>query len=150
MTISDVILHIRYTAREAGDSLGEQGTKELITLLGIAGQSSQALMFNLRYDFPTEWSAFVNGNGDFSVTLQRDYFPYIVQSAKSVSIGSLTLYASVAGKIAPLTPSSVNLHDLSASLTAGAGTVDLPYDAQVMTRVAAQQVFLVIQYRFSY
>ena len=60
-TISDVILHIRYTAREAGDPLGAQATKELQAMLDTAGQSSQALLFCLRYDFPTEWSAFVNG-----------------------------------------------------------------------------------------
>ena len=52
MTISDVILHIRYTAREAGDPLGTQATKELKTMLN-RGQSSQALLFCLRYDFPT-------------------------------------------------------------------------------------------------
>jgi hypothetical protein len=51
MTISDVILHIRYTAREAGDPLGSTATKELMLTLATAGQSSQALMFNLRYDF---------------------------------------------------------------------------------------------------
>ena len=51
---------------EAGDPLGSQATKELVTMLGTTGQSGQALLFCLRYDFPTEWSAFVNGGGDFT------------------------------------------------------------------------------------
>jgi Tc toxin complex TcA C-terminal TcB-binding domain len=58
MTISDVILHVRHTAREAGDPLGSQATKELAAMLDSQGQSGQALLFCLRYDFPT-WSVFV-------------------------------------------------------------------------------------------
>ncbi len=75
-TISDVILHIHYTAREAGDPLGSQATKELAQMLDTAGQSGQTLMFCLRYDFPTEWSAFINGTGAFQVTLEKSFFPY--------------------------------------------------------------------------
>jgi hypothetical protein len=38
-------------------------------MLATAVQSSQASMFNLRYDFPTEWSAIVNVPGNsFNVT----------------------------------------------------------------------------------
>ena len=82
MTIADVILHIRYTARDAGSALSSQATKELKTMLATLGQSSQALMFNLRYDFSMEWSAFVNGTGNFAVTLQRDYFPYMCKGQR--------------------------------------------------------------------
>jgi hypothetical protein len=96
ITISDVILHICYTAREAGDPLGSQATKELVQTLSAPGQSSQALMFNLRYDFPNEWSALVNGTGHFTTTLRKDYFPYMVQTAQ-ISINRLTLYADSRG-----------------------------------------------------
>ena len=44
------------------------------TMLDTAGQRGQALLFCLRYDFPTEWSAFVNGTGDFAVTLDKPGF----------------------------------------------------------------------------
>ena len=96
-TISDVILHIRYTARQAGDPLAAQATKELTTMLDTAGQSSQALLFCLRYDFPTQWSAFVNGTGDFSLTLDKQFFPYWVQSARKLTVDALTLYAGQRG-----------------------------------------------------
>jgi Tc toxin complex TcA C-terminal TcB-binding domain len=149
MTISDVILHIRYTAREAGDPLGSQATKELITMLGTAGQSSQALLFNLRYDFPTEWSAFINSTGSFVVTLEKQYFPYMVQSAKKVTIDGLTLYAANAGKVESVTP-TVDLGALSTSLSNATGTASLilPSDSTVMTWNLSQQVFLVLQYHF--
>ena len=44
-----------------------------------ANQSNLALLFSLRHDFPTEWSAFVNGGNDFSATIRKDYFPYFTQ-----------------------------------------------------------------------
>jgi hypothetical protein len=44
-TIADLILHIRHTARDAGDPLGSQATTELIQALDTKGQSSQALLF---------------------------------------------------------------------------------------------------------
>jgi len=148
-TISDVIMHIRYTAREAGDPLGAQATKELQAALDTAGQSSQALLFCLRYDFPTQWSAFVNGTGDFAVTLQKQFFPYAVDSARNVTIDTLTLYADGAGTVASVTP-AVDLAGLSAGLSGstGAAPLSLPGDGTVMTRDPSQQVFLVLQYHF--
>jgi Tc toxin complex TcA C-terminal TcB-binding domain len=119
-TISDVILHIRYTAREAGEPLGSQATKELLTMLDTAGQSSQALVFCLRYDFPTKWSAFINGTGNFGVTLDKQFFPYIVQSAKQLTIDALILYTANAGKVAPLRP-AVDLGALSTSVSSEGG-----------------------------
>jgi hypothetical protein len=151
-TISDVILHVRYTAREAGDPLGSQAITELISMMDTAGQSGQFLMFCLRFDFPTEWSAFVNGAGaaPFSVVLQTSYFPYAVQSARRITIDSVTAYAAASGaKVASVAQTNVNLDDLSSNLTAvGSATLTLPQDNQVMTAVLTQEVFLVLQYHF--
>jgi hypothetical protein len=148
-TISDVILHIRYTAREAGNPLGSQATSELIGMLDTAGQSGQTLLFCLRYDFPTEWSAFVNGAANFSVVLQKSYFPYAVQSARRITIDSITTYAASGVKVASVAQSGVDLDNLSSNLTGvGSANLDLPKDPQVMTPVLSQQVFLVLQYHF--
>ena len=149
-TISDVILHIRYTAREAGDPLGSQATKELTAMLDTAGQSSQALLFCLRYDFPTQWSAFVNGTGDFAVTLDKQFFPYYVQGARKLTIDSLTLYAGSSGTLASVSPATTaDLATLKAGLNgAGQASLTLPADGTVMTRELPQQVFLVLQYHF--
>jgi hypothetical protein len=153
-TISDVILHIRYTARPAGDPLGSQATKELLAMLGTQGQSGQALLFCLRYDFPTEWAAFVNG-GDFSVMLEKRYFPYAAQSARKLDIDPpLTLYAAGSdGKVASAAL-SIDTNVLSDGLngSTGAATLKVPYSdtnvQRVMTRDPAQQVFLVLPYSF--
>jgi hypothetical protein len=148
-TISDVILHVRYTAREAGNPLGSQATTELIQMLDAKGQSSQALLFCLRYDFPTEWSAFINGTGNFQVALEKRFFPYAVQSAKVLTIDALTLYAANGGKVASVTPAA-DLGALSAGLSSPAATaiLSLPGDTVVMQRVLSQQVFLMLEYHF--
>jgi hypothetical protein len=151
MTISDVILHIRYTARDAGEPLRSQATKELWATLDTAGQSGQALLFCLRYDFPTEWSAFVNGGGDFSVSLRKQYFPYAVQSA-TLTIDGLTLYAASASnpnRIVATTP-VLDYRTLSSSLNnTGEASLALPQDSAVMIQDQSQQVFLVLQYHFA-
>jgi hypothetical protein len=148
-TISDVILHIRYTARDAGNPLGSQATSELITAFDTASQSGQRLYFCLRYDFPTEWSAFVNGSPAFKVVLKQDYFPYAVQSARRITIDALTTYGASNGKVASVLQQSVDLGNLSSSLSqTGSATISLSPDSQVMLQVASQQVFLVLDYHF--
>jgi hypothetical protein len=157
LTISDLILHIRYTARDAGNPLRTAATSSLKGMLKQAGSSGQALLFNLRYDFPTEWSAFVNGTGDFTVTLAKSFFPYAVQAATGLTIDSLTLYTGIpattaaAPSLASVIPQGTDLAALSAALTGptGEALLPLPADDNVLTRDLTKQVFLVMQYRFT-
>ena len=157
LTISDLILHIRYTARDAGDPLRTAATNSLKGTLKQAGSSGQALLFNLRYDFPTEWSAFVNGTGDFTVTLEKSFFPYAVQAVTDLTIDSLTLYTGVPAttaapaSLASVIPPGTDLTALSAALTGPAGEAQLsvPADDSVLTRDLTSQVFLVMQYHFT-
>ena len=157
LTISDLILHIRYTARDAGDPLRSAATSSLTGMLKQAGTSGQALLFNLRYDFPTEWSAFVDGTGDFTVTLATSFFPYAVQAAAGLTIDSLILYtgvpatAAAAPSLASVIPQGTDLAALSTALTGSAGEsqLALPADDSVLTRDLTRQVFLVMQYHFT-
>ncbi|HUZ84503.1 MAG TPA: hypothetical protein VMU66_07405, partial [Gaiellales bacterium] len=149
-TISDVIMHVRYTARDAGDPLAAAATKELSAMLDAAGDSSQSIMFVLKYDYASEWSAFVTGAGDFAATLTRQIFPYAVQSARKLTIDGLTLYAdSGTGTVASVTPAA-DLAALSAGLSGAGGqaALALPADPAVLTRDASRQVFLVLRYHF--
>ena len=54
-TISDVILHIRYTAREGGSPLRGGAIKHLTD--HVEGVGSVRL-FSMRHEFPTEWAKF--------------------------------------------------------------------------------------------
>jgi len=88
-TISDVILHIRYTARQGVDPTKVKTA--LDSLLQQTGQSNLTLLFSLRHDFPTEWAAFANGASDFVATIRKDYFPYFTRG-KQITITGLDLY----------------------------------------------------------
>jgi hypothetical protein len=90
-TVRDVIVHIRYTARQGVDVIKVNAA--LKTAFGPEGESNLALFFSLRHDFPTEWSAFINGAADtsFTAVIRRDYFPYFVHG-KEITITGFELY----------------------------------------------------------
>src|SRR5260370_7741549 len=102
-TISDAIVHVRYTARQGAD--GNQAMRELTTQpFPPPGQSGLALLFSLRHDFPTEWSAFVNTKANtFSATLKKENFPYFAQG-KFISIDTVELYPGAGGPTIPPLP----------------------------------------------
>jgi len=143
-TISDVILHIRYTARQGVDR-----TKVEVALRDLFQQASQvnfALLFTLRHDFPTEWSAFVNGVGDFSVTIRRDHFPYFTQG-KTITILEFGLYGQDVAKhhtVGDPAAATTALKDHQNFILSAAP--DAPGPAEVLTRSPNRQVFLIVRY----
>ena len=143
-TISDVILHIRYTARQGVD--GARVKTALDDLFRQASQSTLALLFSLRHDFPTEWSAFVNGAGDFTATIRREHFPYFTQGMP-ITITGLELYGQDVAKHHSAGDKDAATSDLAAqgqfTFTAGP---DAPGPTQVLTRAAGAQVFLMVSY----
>ena len=87
-TISDVILHVRYTARQGVDATKVGAALQTL----FQDQSELALLFSLRHDFPTEWAAFVGNNTvPFTATIRREYFPYFAQG-KTITVTGLDLY----------------------------------------------------------
>ena len=83
-TISDVILHLRYTAREGGQSLGDQAVRELqegiLNNLDLGGgRSGLFRAFSARHEFPGEWSRFLTPTGDQTLELKLtpDQFPFL-------------------------------------------------------------------------
>jgi Tc toxin complex TcA C-terminal TcB-binding domain len=144
-TISDVILHIRYTARQGVDPTKVKGA--LDELLQEVGQANLALLFSLRHDFPTEWAAFVNSTANFTATIRKDFFPYFTQG-KSVTIEGFELYGQDVAKHHSAGNAVAATNDLSsqAQFTFSAGT-DTGGQNQVMTRTPNAQVFLLIRYK---
>jgi hypothetical protein len=145
-TISDVILHIRYTARQGVD--GAKVKTALNDLLQEASQSNLALLFSLRHDFPSEWSSFVNGTGDFTATIRKDFFPYFTQG-KPITIVGLELYGQDVTKHHATGDPGAATNGLAGQ---GQFTFTAPPDApgptQVLTRTATTQVFLIVRYSF--
>ncbi len=94
-TISDVILHLRYTAREGGDTLKKAASDSLtsnLSKLMLLAQSRSGFYrcFSARREFPGEWNAFFNPkNADtdqvLSLGLTKQRFPFLFQG-KTIKI----------------------------------------------------------------
>lgn len=94
-TISDVVLHIRYTAREGGETLRDAATKKLADALKAMeverGRAGLFRGFSGRYEFPDAWQAFAHmpdgqaGNNVLSLPMTANRFPAFT-SGRSVKV----------------------------------------------------------------
>lgn len=86
-TISDVVIHLRYTARDGGLALREQVVPDLAerinTIVNATKHTGLFLFASLAHEFGNELHRFLHpqGTDDHSTTLSlgRDYFPYVFQ-----------------------------------------------------------------------
>jgi hypothetical protein len=122
-TISDVILHIRYTAREGGGLLRQGAIDHLEQLIGEAQAGGCVRLFSLRHEFPSEWARFLGQNPDaggrreLSIKLREEHYPFwFTAKPKAVtrSLAHIELYARS------------NATNIPTSLTVFAGPADAP------------------------
>jgi hypothetical protein len=141
-TISDVILHVRYTARlGVVASKVQQALDDLFAELSLKSGANLGLLFSLAHDFPSEWSTFVNDAGNLSVTVQRDYFPYFTQGL-DLTLLDFHLYAEDVSKRRAFENPAARTTDLQNN---GSFTLTASEDA-VLARKAGADVFLIIRY----
>lgn len=97
-TISDVVLHIHYTAREDAGLLKKGAIENLGKVLS-ANTPSMPLrqLLDLRRDFATEWNAFLHPAGAdpqvLKIKLGNEYFGTLASGARMIKITALTLVA---------------------------------------------------------
>jgi hypothetical protein len=82
-TIADVILHLRYTAREGGGLLRNGAVANLKTRIEEAQAAGSVRLFSVRHEFPTEWAKFKSNKieGDTKTSalmleLRQEHFPF--------------------------------------------------------------------------
>lgn len=145
-TFSDVILHMRYTARP-GVQIDKVNTAvtDLFAETTAENGANLALMYSLRHDFPTEWSAFVHGQEDLKISIGRDLdFPYFADE-QPVTLLEFQLF-SADGKHHQFGDPAAR----SADLQGGSFELTAPPDpagpTQVLTRNDAKDVFLIVRY----
>jgi hypothetical protein len=86
-TISDVILHLNYTARETGGLFRDKANTYLKDFLkNTADLTEQPLMqmFSMKHEFPTEWYRFLHpivqgADQRLNFTLGKERFPFFAQ-----------------------------------------------------------------------
>lgn len=81
-TISDVILHLRYTARAGGGLLRKEAVKNVATTIEAAQAAGSVRLFSVRHEFPTEWAKFqghtpgANQRFELALTLRKEHYPF--------------------------------------------------------------------------
>jgi len=124
-SISDVIIHLKYTARDGGDTLKASAATSLSTRINqmLVSTKDTGLMrtFSAKNDLATEWYRFlnpVNATDDqvLTVNLDKTRFPLFVQN-KTIKIRSIELIADATAApingllVTPLpnAPAAINL-----------------------------------------
>jgi hypothetical protein len=125
-TISDVILHLRYTARDGGNQLTAAATSAVTNLLSAPDAQPLMRLFSLRHEFPSEWHRFVSSPSATVNSMTVDFaatrFPHFAQS-RSITISSAKLILrtrSASPVNAAVTPGQT-ISDLSQSTWRGQG-----------------------------
>jgi hypothetical protein len=110
-TISDVILHVRYTSREGGDILRNLASTELKTktLKAIAmaeGQNGLARLLSLRAEFPSQWYTLWNpampdtDKQETTLDLSAARFPFVFRQA-AIQILKIQVFVFIAKEFLP-------------------------------------------------
>lgn len=80
-SVSDVVLHMRYTAREAGAL--KAPAVEYVTSEILTDRENLEQLFSLRYEFGDAWHAFATAPSDATrrlrLSVTQDHFPYWLQ-----------------------------------------------------------------------
>ncbi len=96
-TISDVILHVKYTAREDAGAFKNGAINHLRDYFSQDGATPSLRMFNLRQEFPSQWHRFLNppnpANGNvFELEMSPNLFR-ILDKDKTLKVNTLCLLA---------------------------------------------------------
>ena len=81
-TISDVILHIRYTAREGGRLLRDGAVANIKSLYSDPDAVGHTRLFSIRHEFPAEWARFLkqepatNQRYELALELREEHYPF--------------------------------------------------------------------------
>lgn len=107
-TITDVILHVRYTSREDTGPFRDAAVGHLKNdvLANISPQLPLIRLFDLIHEFPTEWYAFLHPPaGAAAETLQikilNRHFPFLAQN-RTIELQSFSLYVRTASTVTKL------------------------------------------------
>jgi peptidoglycan hydrolase-like protein with peptidoglycan-binding domain len=133
-TISDAVLHVRYTARDGGETLKAAVTTKLLDALRLMqveqGKSGLFRLFSLRHDFPNQWHHFLHSqpvNGEspkLNLELKSDLFPAYARD-KTIKLKRLLLL------IKTKKPTNYDVNDpLAFAVTRPSGGPSAPLEAQ--------------------
>ncbi|KAI8161928.1 hypothetical protein K4K49_006880 [Colletotrichum sp. SAR 10_70] len=94
-TISDVIIHLRYTAKNGGDTLRSAVEQSLDTSIKDAAKNTQTALFDMRNDAPDTWQMLLSSQSERAVAQMhglKSRLPYLARS-QDIKVTSVKIYA---------------------------------------------------------
>ncbi len=98
-TIADVVLHVRYTAREGGRPLRAKSTESLEQRFKEATGVGSVRLFSVRHEFPSEWAKFkaakfttANPTTKLALELREEHYPFWSQGRLD-AVKAVDIYA---------------------------------------------------------
>lgn len=103
-SITDVILHVRYIAREGGELLRAAAVANLKDQINKAQTIGSVRLFSVRHEFPSEWAKFqsvtINAatpTAELSLVLRTEHYPFWAQGiVGSAPVKAVQLFAEMA------------------------------------------------------
>ena len=147
-TLTDVVLHLRYTARDGGGML-KKAAKESLTKTIQDQEPPFERLFSLKHEFPTEWYHFLHvvdsdeTGHTMQLNLTKERFPYQLRG-KGITLNSITLFVKIAESFvydAPKNALAIHVNQDSHRLkrmeflTTGSPVSGLPYVKSEMESV---------------
>jgi hypothetical protein len=99
-SISDVVIHLRYTARDGGDGLREAAAASAIaSIKATVGPNTapQSMMIDVKQDVPDSWYSLSLPTSSSRSTPMRsitERLPYYARSAAGIKIKEVAIYAA--------------------------------------------------------
>jgi hypothetical protein len=160
-TISDVIIHVKYTAREGGSGLKNSAVKSLKKRLAEIsqrlGQTGLHIALNMKHDLPNEWHLFTQ-NGFVDLKIDKSRLPYMAQPLDT-TIEDVMFVAKIKGELPSFTINvageNVNLSQNDEwNLCLGVKNdidLDTPFELSVVSGQLnnIEELMMVVKYSFS-
>ncbi len=111
-TITDVVLHVRYTAREGGEILNAASVSNLQNLINKAQTVGSVCLFSVRHEFPSQWAKFQSPRipptmtAELQLSLVPELYPFWAQGIVGTNPVKAVEFFAEMNK-----PVQVNLYD---------------------------------------
>lgn len=105
-TITDLILHVRYTAREGGEPLKAAAIHNLQIKIDKAQTVGSVCLYSVRHDFPSAWAKFKT-TSTLSLGLTEELYPFWSQG-RTIDIKRVEFFAEMSTPKATVTMTDKN------------------------------------------
>ncbi len=147
-TISDAIIHLKYTANEGGERLkaaaNKSLSKQLENIAQALNETGLHVALNMKHDLPNEWHM-LKKTGAIDLKIDKTRLPYMVQIIDKPMIDEVMFLAQVTGDLGSfainIDETAIDLAKISSEISLCRGkTEDIKIDKSFNLSIAADQV----------